>query len=176
MPCFREECKTSALFQGPHPASRCLQYGPTRTASNGKLPENKASISTSWAKATVLLQRNYKLSLIPKLTTESQEGTFSSSSSLSETIFLDRRQCHCHQRPPSHFLDISLELRVWYAAIKHSGAHQQKEGRRPEPPSSTGISAYACRLDQVTTSVTLLVWYGPVRVLTRAEVAVGCLG
>ena len=54
MSCFCEECKTSvgsctsiALFQGPRPASRRLQYSPARTTSDGKLPGNEASISTS---------------------------------------------------------------------------------------------------------------------------------
>ena len=54
MPCFREERETSvgsctsiALFQGPRPASRRLQYSPARTTSDGKLPGNEASISTS---------------------------------------------------------------------------------------------------------------------------------
>ena len=58
-------------------------------ASDGKLPGNEASISTSWVKAAVLLQRNYKLSLVPRLIPESQEGTFFSSSSLLDD-FSDR--------------------------------------------------------------------------------------
>ena len=48
MPCFREERETSvgsytsiALFQGRCPASRCLQYGPACTASDGEVHGNE---------------------------------------------------------------------------------------------------------------------------------------
>ena len=63
MPCFSKERETSVrsctsivLFQGPRPASRCLQYSPAHTASDGKLPGNKYVLSQGHSAASKKLQ------------------------------------------------------------------------------------------------------------------------
>ena len=81
MACFREERETSvgsctsiALFQGPHPASRCLQYGPARTAIKRSCLETQLVYQCPESRL-LYVSRNYKLSLVPRLSPESQEGT-----------------------------------------------------------------------------------------------------
>ena len=156
MPCFREKHETSvgsytsiALFQGPRPASRCLQYGPTRTARDGKMPGNEAGMST-YVMSQVLLPRNYKLSLIPRLSLKSQEGALNhlhSSFSHNPTDVVTSWTSHSNS-------EFESESEITIMAIIRSGARQRKEGKRSEPPFSTvirlqhSISAYACRRDQ----------------------------
>ena len=70
--------------------------------------------------------------------------------------------CHCHQRPPSRFLDVSRELGVWVrdhnCGYLRLVAHKRKEGRWSEPLSSTVYDCSTvfcicvCRRGQLTTS------------------------
>ena len=99
-----------------------------------------------------------EISVIPRLTPESQEGTFSSSLSLSEMIFLTGGGATViNDRLVASWTSCSnseSESEITIATIMCSGVCQRKEGRRSEPLSSTGISAYVCRQDQVITSGT----------------------
>ena len=159
--CIREESETSverctsiALFQSHLPASCCLQYGPTRTASNRKLPENEASISMSWIKAAVLLPRK-----LQQMNNEQKMLQTTSLTGDGAIVISD-----------SLVASWMSESEITITAIMRSGTCQRKEGRRSEPPSSTvcncstvSLHIYACRWDQVTTSSALPVRSGPVQ-------------
>lgn len=92
--------------------------------------------------------------------------------------FPDGWWCHCYQQPPSCFLDVSLELRVWVWVRDHSCDHHvhrhvsTKWGKTIRITVQYGIwlqhviSTYACRRDQIATSGALR--SSPIRVLTRA--------
>ena len=131
MPCFREERETSvgsctsiALFQGPRPTSRRFQHR---------------------VKAAILLPRNYKLSLVPRLSMESQwgggGGGGAGNDSICTAYLIGHRATVISDRLVASWTSRSnpeSESEITIAAIMRSGARQRKEleGRRSEPSSS----------------------------------------